>query len=474
MAETYSNAEEVLVWLGPSYSSSDPAMEILGTPLHLHSPQFEEMWTPENSLAIRRLFSRPYWERLWVFQELKLAKRKILMCGEKSVAWTSLEDFLHAINDKQIINGDSELSPSDLTSETRESWTVERRAAAESCRAARFCPATPTVQHASQTDRRGTLWETMFSLSHLRCTEPRDRVYALLGVSRCGLSIQPDYTVQVVTLLHKVLESQHRLHSPQTIHEVESQCSQLEGLFGLPRHAMLAISGYSHRLVSASETDATLAYGIGPALSGINFWWAVFHGHGAVEAMLTRLNAESNPSNHLERWFEFGVMQNQMALLDMLLALEVVRTDHSLITKLRSLDYGCQASFFGLALLRGHAKVARKLLDTSHFDVSRKLPPITDDIPAMCPLHFAINQRDLEMVKELLTIPGIDTEHRCDGSTALESATSLAKGASKPCEDVISNLRASLAKSAAHPSYDIITTLEVSFTKSASNAATQV
>ncbi|KAK5697082.1 hypothetical protein LTR17_024023 [Elasticomyces elasticus] len=365
-----------------------------------------------------------------VFQELKLAKRKLLMCGESLVAWTSLEDFLDAINDKRIINGDSELSPSDSTSETRESWKLERRAAAESCRAARFCPATPTVHHASQTDQRGTLWETMFSLSHLRCTEPRDRVYALLGVSR-----------------------------------------QLEGLFGLPRHAMLAISGYSNRLVAASETDATLAYGIGPALSGINFWWAVFHGHGAVETMLTRLNAEHNPSNHLERWFEFGVMQNRIALLDMLLALEVVRTDHSLITKLRPLDYGCQASFFGLALLRGHAKITRKLLDTSHFDVNRKLSPITDDIPAMCPLHFAVNQRDLEMVKELLTIPGIDTEHRCDGSTALESATSLAKCASDPCEDVISNLRVSLAKSASHPSYDIITNREVSFTESASNSA---
>lgn len=41
-------------------------------------------------VAMSEIGEAPYWERLWIFQEVKLAKRRIIMLGEDQIEWETL------------------------------------------------------------------------------------------------------------------------------------------------------------------------------------------------------------------------------------------------------------------------------------------------------------------------------------------------------------------------------------------------
>jgi hypothetical protein len=90
MADIYSRAQEVLVWLGEAREHSLPALRYL----HQDQPRRGHAHlTPGESHHRRRpprsnevdglvdLFSRPYWSRLWITQELVRAQNVVLCCG---------------------------------------------------------------------------------------------------------------------------------------------------------------------------------------------------------------------------------------------------------------------------------------------------------------------------------------------------------------------------------------------------------
>ncbi|KAK5741222.1 hypothetical protein LTR17_004162 [Elasticomyces elasticus] len=41
-------------------------------------------WNTPDGLAVARLCNRAYWTRLWIFQEVMLAKNIVLLCGDKT------------------------------------------------------------------------------------------------------------------------------------------------------------------------------------------------------------------------------------------------------------------------------------------------------------------------------------------------------------------------------------------------------
>jgi hypothetical protein len=72
MADIYGKASRVVAWLGTAYEQSDDAM--IGLLRSTGDEQALELipWI----LAVVHLCSRSYWSRLWVLQELKLAKQR--------------------------------------------------------------------------------------------------------------------------------------------------------------------------------------------------------------------------------------------------------------------------------------------------------------------------------------------------------------------------------------------------------------
>ena len=100
MAQIYESAEEVHSWLGPSADRSTEVMEILRGMNSLVSSvggegEVKAPELPANDLFLRlckyllvqpfwKLMNRSYWSRLWVLQEIILAKRVVLHCGTSS------------------------------------------------------------------------------------------------------------------------------------------------------------------------------------------------------------------------------------------------------------------------------------------------------------------------------------------------------------------------------------------------------
>lgn len=114
MREIYSGAKLVIAWLGSASEDSDLVMEILGTsfeawmeaggegnqnitdqpsisPASRQSIRTDALYwatkrvTQREALAISNFLKRSWWSRIWVVQEVLLAKRVIFKCGDAEV-----------------------------------------------------------------------------------------------------------------------------------------------------------------------------------------------------------------------------------------------------------------------------------------------------------------------------------------------------------------------------------------------------
>lgn len=72
------------------------------------------------------------------------------------------------------------------------------------------------------------------STSHLRCTDPRDKVYAILNAVSSGhQGIEADYTATLPDLMNHVLRNMHATEKPLYLIDVEMQCRTLEAVLGM-------------------------------------------------------------------------------------------------------------------------------------------------------------------------------------------------------------------------------------------------
>lgn len=121
MGDIYSKASRVVVWLGPAQDDSHLAIEVMS---YLGS-QIEVNWhddamrsapgASDLTLSDRRVFlpvkgelwrpifdllSRPWFDRLWVRQEIYLATSAVVFCGDKEVPWSYFRGALYCISFK--------------------------------------------------------------------------------------------------------------------------------------------------------------------------------------------------------------------------------------------------------------------------------------------------------------------------------------------------------------------------------------
>ncbi len=94
MTQIYKQADQVLAWLGPSYEDSTLAFQVVQD---LGQPDVAEDWAVQQLKsrtaqlqALSRLFQREYWMRMWVLQELTVAKSIMLYCGDDSISGEAL------------------------------------------------------------------------------------------------------------------------------------------------------------------------------------------------------------------------------------------------------------------------------------------------------------------------------------------------------------------------------------------------
>ncbi|KAH6967112.1 heterokaryon incompatibility protein-domain-containing protein [Fusarium venenatum] len=101
MSFIYQKARQVVVYLGEGTHDTDVAMRCI---LELDQPsdygtRSEVVEKPSPTLdereAVRVLFDRPWFYRVWILQEITFAHRAIVVCGAHEVEWESFRKFYH-------------------------------------------------------------------------------------------------------------------------------------------------------------------------------------------------------------------------------------------------------------------------------------------------------------------------------------------------------------------------------------------
>ncbi|KAF4627443.1 hypothetical protein G7Y89_g10712 [Cudoniella acicularis] len=197
MGDIYRGAALVDIWLGEedtetilvmeyipfilqSFSNSDErdeagdevphVIQVLGI-LSLKSPKW---------IALRNLFGRPYFRRMWIVQEVALGKKSFVYCGSHSVSWKDLaksalcleEDAERHVEAHRVVRMIKEL---------------KRRDGYE------YPGHRPFVNLLHQS-------------FNLLCTNPRDKIYGVLGLAsdiRPG-ELLPDYSLSCQKVYHAV------------------------------------------------------------------------------------------------------------------------------------------------------------------------------------------------------------------------------------------------------------------------------
>lgn len=165
MGKIYSSAIEVLIWLGPHSDDSHRAMATLRSP--------ESTRTSEETDALVALFSRPYWTRMWIVPELILARSLCALCGDELLSYEQLMGVLiwwagaSDHSSQRSVMEEINATPAYNILSVKQIWHDERLRINE-------------VHHAL------TRWLGQ------ECTDPKDMIYALLGI--CKSQLIPDYS----------------------------------------------------------------------------------------------------------------------------------------------------------------------------------------------------------------------------------------------------------------------------------------
>lgn len=205
-------AKETVVWLGPSYGGSDKAMKVLAT-LDPYGRPWRSLYAPPLGPAILGICERAYWRRLWVFQEMKSSLSAGLMCGARHLDFAQLQKFL-------------------LTENVDERVDVYYKNRLRQSSAAQMVKLT-------REDLDTSLRSMLNATGHLRCSDPRDKVYATLSTINSGhQDIEADYTTTLPQFLNKILRNMHHAKDPGFLAMVGRECDDLAKHFGVAVRTM--------------------------------------------------------------------------------------------------------------------------------------------------------------------------------------------------------------------------------------------
>jgi len=189
MADIYTSAAKIAVWLGPADHFTESAFAFfddiavqagssgIGT---IKYPSSEDsVWA-----AIKSILKRPWFSRAWTFQEIILAREARIYCGNYTIDWQRFQRFLSCfkmnpsgpnIEDTRLIGNDKH--PLDIIK-------------------ARAMIRTPELFSQDTKEAFLSLFPLLDSMRTRNSTDPRDKVFALLNIA-CDVSgsrLEADYS----------------------------------------------------------------------------------------------------------------------------------------------------------------------------------------------------------------------------------------------------------------------------------------
>lgn len=190
----YETAENVVVYLGKPSDRSEEAMQYLNFFTNPSNVSEEPPWSySELSMAEQNLadiLSRPWFERIWKVQEATLARHTTLVCGEHRVSWhVDLQTMRSIVFKIKAAAISPYFSPNASYPSTLD-WSPLLDILETQMRQA--------ARREGVTLRRNHL-DLAFDFRHRKCTERRDKYFAIFGIIENDqggqLALVPDYTI---------------------------------------------------------------------------------------------------------------------------------------------------------------------------------------------------------------------------------------------------------------------------------------
>ncbi|KIV93523.1 hypothetical protein PV10_04733 [Exophiala mesophila] len=187
MGNIYSQAQEVLIWLGKDGLNTNIAMDHLA---RISKARLDDTLYDLNKLvSLEPILQNEYWSGVWVLQDIILAKQVQIWCGPKHVEWNVLEDALsisalHQWHQHRI----SENFPFGTTS----------GASAHQVVAFNHLVYKLTSDQDKLKSKSLPLEALLWSYAGQTTKDPKDRIFALLGLAEDGTSIKIDYTAEML------------------------------------------------------------------------------------------------------------------------------------------------------------------------------------------------------------------------------------------------------------------------------------
>ncbi|EME77745.1 uncharacterized protein MYCFIDRAFT_200180 [Pseudocercospora fijiensis CIRAD86] len=211
MDQVYSSAKEVLIWLGDDKGLATRVSSLLDTvvaacaeatdnfvrywdvtfpitangrrrnvqrdfwTLGTRSKHVIDDWTAETWQILTKFFSSAWFSRLWIAQEVVMAKNAQCFWGDSRISWAKIALAAAWISFGKI---PARALLDDQLKFIFILYTNAARHAQELFMIGRGCKLVPEMPHLPASSLYGLLLQT----NSFQCSEPKDRVYALLGL----------------------------------------------------------------------------------------------------------------------------------------------------------------------------------------------------------------------------------------------------------------------------------------------------
>lgn len=205
IGDIFKKASRVLIWIGEHADGSEllfrtePMRPSSGWNLIFDKRSRDREAEYEMQARAQRwsaFFARPYWHRLWVLQEILLAKAITVHCGDDYQDWDRILRAKFEGRDRDYFDGilismadkwraDS-LNTGDQVKFRNVLWRMELYVIPW-CNNLKPLGLTETIR-----------WSMLLDL---QCLDRRDRIYALLSLQSGDTTITPDYTIDAPELL---------------------------------------------------------------------------------------------------------------------------------------------------------------------------------------------------------------------------------------------------------------------------------
>lgn len=243
MADVYKKAEMGLSWLGEESDDSSlafrmirrwaslgishmishvmPSEEISAL---LENKLQDEIFMPRSVTALKNMLQRPYWKRVWIQQEVALPPIVMMQCGEERILFNVVMGFM-----KKMTN---------FRGFDEHFWSASHRDLIPAADEA--VPLLQLVMNRMQKLIDGGEYEVpnlvynLYLSTHLESTDPKDKIYALLGLPRFEKYrslLRPSYTKSTSQVFSEaariIIEEENSLRPITVACSLCSRCSDL-------------------------------------------------------------------------------------------------------------------------------------------------------------------------------------------------------------------------------------------------------